>query len=66
MSKFVIVKAMAVVKAVAKGVAVATEAKAASNRKAKVANEVAKCVMDLGLNPVKSIERVSRLVETLR
>jgi hypothetical protein len=66
MNKFVITKSVAIVKAVARGVAVATESKATTNRKAKVANEVAKCVADLGLNPVKSIERVNRLIKTLR
>jgi hypothetical protein len=65
-NKFVIAKSVAIVKSVAKGVAVATESKATTNRKAKVANEIAKCVADLGLNPVKSIERVNRLIETLR
>jgi hypothetical protein len=66
MNKFVITKSIAVVKAVARGVAVATESKATTNRKAKVANEVAKCVADLGLNPVASVKRVVRMVETLR
>lgn len=66
MSKLVVMKSVAIVKAVAKGVALATEKKATTNRTAKVANEVAKCVSDLGLNPVKSIERVNKLIETLR
>lgn len=66
MNKFVITKAVSVVKAVARGVAVATESKAQTNRKAKVANEIAKCVSDLGLNPVASVKRVVRTIETLR
>lgn len=66
MNKFVITKSVAVVKAVAKGVAVATESKARTNRKARVANEVAKCVADLGLNQIANVKRIVRLVETLR
>jgi hypothetical protein len=65
-NKLVITKSVALVKAVAKGVAVATESKARTNRKAKVANEIAKCVSDLGLNPVKSVKRITKLVEALR
>lgn len=66
MNKALVMKSVAVVKAVAKGVAVATEHKATTNRKAKVANEIAKCVSDLGLNPVSSVRRVVKLIETLR
>ena len=66
MAKVSVTKVGFVVKAVAKGVAMLTESKAKTNRKAKVANEIAKCVTDLGLNQIKNVKRVVRLVETLR
>lgn len=66
MAKVSITKVGFVVKAIAKGVAVATESKARTNRKAKVANEIAKCALDLGLNQIKNVKRVIRLVEVLR
>ena len=66
MNKLVIAKSLAVIKVVAKGVAVATESKATTNRKAKVANEVAKCVSGMELNLVASAKRIVRLVKTLR